>query len=190
MQGHLSKHFDVLGRTWIWDLKTNVNYLLIISGSCLNLFTSEPTVYSLITTKMNIRWWHFFPKEWMTGMWPQALILTVNRTSPPQVIVCCLWLTSEPLANRKFLVITHLKNLTELNARAYLSLTELEVWLQGRLWWKGDEWALFSLQRLLGWNMYGNEVIFSSSPFSLTSSYLPDLALPLSLPRAERWSCR
>lgn len=52
----------------------------------------------------------------------------------PHVIVCCLRLTSEPLAARKFLVITHLKNLTELSAKAYLSLTELEVWLQGRLW--------------------------------------------------------
>lgn len=81
---------------------------------------------------MNILWWHFFQGVDNTNVATGSD--TVNRSSPPHVIVCCLRLTSEPLANRKFLVITHLKNLTELNAKAYLSLTELEVWLQGRLW--------------------------------------------------------
>lgn len=89
MQRHLPKHFDVLGRTRAWDLKTSVNYLLIISGSCLNLLTSEPTVYSLITIK-----WIFFGGIFFQGVDDTNVVTGSDTDCEPLLTPSCYCLLS------------------------------------------------------------------------------------------------
>lgn len=106
------------------------------------------------------------------------------------VIVWCLWLTSEPSANGKFLVITGPKKLTERGAKpVFLSLKWSVAAVKASE--KQELSGPFSLLSLcLGWNMHGNSAIFSPFWFPLLSARESDLPLTLSFYGAEWWSRR